>query len=889
MHNFQERNIWLRRLIEQLWSSLEVKVILQTVVDGISDLLQPKRCSFLWYFTERQRVHIVYDRIRTGDQLESRFYGLESAWTADETVSDTPTSTASWFSILEAFRAPTALIQDGLAVQCDSITNTTALGKVAQLLCRLPSIEPHPDPPRLEAIANLLLPVRAQDGWLGFIACFADEPRSWPNADVDMAELIVQQLGISIRQAQIYEQTQNQAQRERLINQITSQTRQSFDLREILTQTIAHVRDALELDRCLIYLVEGAETSHGTKQVSTFFWEEDEEDQRPQSKVGVYHRKHLFEVTNLTYAPSVDLFDGEDPLTQWVAQHRQALAIPDVLKDKRIQGDRSLYQAARIRSSLVVPVQADGKLQAILYLNQCAHHRFWSKADQELAKAVADQLAISIQQARLYVQTRRQMEREGLLRLVSDNIHNTLELDTILQTVVHKVRQLLNSDRVMIYQFTSEHQGQLVLEELLGKCHSVLEKLERDDYFFRRYPDLFGADHVQVIHNVLTTGLTNDYLAFLRRMQVLAQVIVPVLIGPRLWGLLIVHECQDPRIWKPSDIYLLQQLASRMAVAIRQSELYEQVRDSAAKAQSKAEELEHILRKLQKAQSQLIQSEKMSSLGQLVAGVAHEINNPVNFISGNLQHAAAYIQDLLALVTLYQQHYPEPVPEVQAEIEEIELNFLMEDLPKLLSSMMVGADRIRQIVLSLRNFSRLDEAEMKPVNIHDGIDSTLMILQNRLKGSAERVPIAVIKEYSDLPLVECYVGQLNQVFMNILSNALDALDEQLRQDGATPNPVPSIRICTELVNHDRVAIRITDNGPGMSQDVQNRLFDPFFTTKEVGKGTGLGMSISYQIITERHKGVLQCWSEPGRGAEFWIEIPVQQSSTAPSSAGVAAA
>ncbi|ALF55768.1 histidine kinase [Nostoc piscinale CENA21] len=286
--------------------------------------------------------------------------------------------------------------------------------------------------------------------------------------------------------------------------------------------------------------------------------------------------------------------------------------------------------------------------------------------------------------------------------------------------------------------------------------------------------------------------------------------------------------------------------------------------------QQQAQNLKNTLLELQRTQSQLIQSEKMSSLGNMVAGVAHEINNPVNFIHANLIPASEYTQDLLRLVELYQQHFPEPPAEIQAEISHIDLEFLKTDLVKLLQSMQVGTQRIREIVLSLRNFSRLDEAEFKQVNIHEGIESTLMILHNRLKCKPNHPEIIVTKEYSKLPLIECYPGQLNQVFMNILSNAIDALDE------AFVGEQGQILIRTEVVNSNRIAIRISDNGLGITQPVLAKLFDPFFTTKDVGKGTGLGLSISYQIVVDRHGGKLYCNSVPKQGAEFVIEIPITQ-------------
>lgn len=299
------------------------------------------------------------------------------------------------------------------------------------------------------------------------------------------------------------------------------------------------------------------------------------------------------------------------------------------------------------------------------------------------------------------------------------------------------------------------------------------------------------------------------------------------------------------------------------------------LRESEASLRQQTQQLQQTLQELQQTQAQLVQTEKMSSLGQVVAGVAHEINNPVNFIYGNLNPAQEYIQDLLHLLEIYQKHYPTPVSEIQDLVEAIELEFVKEDLPKLLCSMKIGADRIQKIVLALRNFSRMDESEVKEVDIHEGIDSTLMILQNRFKKTSEYPGITVIKEYGTLPLIECYPGSLNQVFMNIISNAIDAL-ESLDRHQQVAEPL-AIRICTKRVGNDRILIQITDNGPGMSEAVKNRLFDPFFTTKPVGKGTGLGMSISYQIITEKHKGYLQCNSALGQGAEFLIEIPIRQS------------
>ncbi len=295
--------------------------------------------------------------------------------------------------------------------------------------------------------------------------------------------------------------------------------------------------------------------------------------------------------------------------------------------------------------------------------------------------------------------------------------------------------------------------------------------------------------------------------------------------------------------------------------------------------QEKNQTLEQALQELQTAQTQLIQTEKMSSLGQLVAGVAHEINNPVNFIHGNLSHVQEYTQDLLNLVHLHQRYYPNPATEIQTEMDEIDLEFLQDDLPKVLDSMKVGTDRIRQIVLSLRNFSRTDEAEFKAVDIHEGINSTILILQHRLRKKSDHPAIQLIRDYGELPLVECYPGQLNQVFMNILANAIDALEDAGEQHTHQDNQEHSsqITIRTSAIDSQWIQIAIADNGTGMPKEVLQHIFDPFFTTKPVGRGTGMGMSISYHIITEKHCGKLECFSTQGEGTEFIIQIPVQQS------------
>ncbi|WP_375467516.1 sensor histidine kinase [uncultured Nostoc sp.] len=333
--------------------------------------------------------------------------------------------------------------------------------------------------------------------------------------------------------------------------------------------------------------------------------------------------------------------------------------------------------------------------------------------------------------------------------------------------------------------------------------------------------------------------------------------------------LLVLHLLQQ---------YLKAKKIAQAALEEANCRLEMQVAERTAKLKYKNFQLQQTLQQLQYTQVQLIQTEKMSSLGQLVAGVAHEINNPVNFISGNLLHVKEYSLQLLTLIKLYQQEYCNYNPEITSLIKKMDLEFIIDDMPKILSSMAVGTERICEIVLTLRNFSRLDEAEMKPVDIHEGINSTLLILQYRLKEKHKQQEIAIIKDYGNLPLVECYAGGLNQVFMNIFSNAIDALYEReaecLKEEVKKHHS--SIIVHTQVKNQDCVIISIKDNGPGITEEVKTRLFDPFFTTKPIGKGTGLGLSISYQIIVDKHKGKINCISAPGKGTEFVIEIPIKQ-------------
>ncbi|MBW4563037.1 MAG: GAF domain-containing protein [Mojavia pulchra JT2-VF2] len=725
----------------------------------------------------------------------------------------------------------------------------------------------------------------------GLLVLHHSQPRKFLQQEVKVGQQVADLLAIAIAQSQLISKVRAQQQREATINQVATLLHKlpTIQLQQALEVTV----DALSGVGGRLYIEQSGEL---------YTWGN-------QPRLSDQLETHILE---------------QHPVWKhWMAEckSKNIRAITDIDKEPNLQFLSVAFQSARIRGILVIPLYYRQNIIGVLSIfspeydveigsagrcDQNQRHRLtelfyevgqeekkeqaleWKPEDISLGQGLSYHFAMAIQQQtdqqvqtlnanlqRLVQEQTAELEKSllfaNVLKQVTEQIRSTLDLKTTLQTIVREVRLLLNSDRVLIYQI-SKSGGQVIVEEINGNYPSALGIKAPPECFPDEYTRLYFQGRIRTINNVSTACLSACHREFLQNLQVQANLIIPINMGTHLWGLLIAHQCHAPRNWQDAEIDLLQQLADQAAIAIQQAQLYEQTYAAEAKATAKATQLERTLHELKETQAQLIQTEKMSSLGQLVAGVAHEINNPVNFIYGNLSYASDYAQQLLQLLRLYQLHYPNPNSEILTLEKAIDVDFVAADLPKIISSMQVGADRIYSIVLSLRNFSRLDEAEYKPVNLHEGIDNTLLILRHRLKSHADFPGIQVIKDYGELPLIKCYAGQMNQVFMNIINNAIDALELKAEN---TNFLMPTIWISTEIsADNSFLLIRIADNGPGMTEDVKKRIFDPFFTTKPVGKGTGLGLAISYQIIVEKHGGVMDCVSEPGKGTEFWIEIPL---------------
>ncbi|WP_339381820.1 GAF domain-containing sensor histidine kinase [Dendronalium phyllosphericum] len=689
---------------------------------------------------------------------------------------------------------------------------------------------------QFQAKAFATAPILQGDKLWGVIAAYQNSsPRQWQSYEVESLSKIGTQIGVVLRHHELLTKAQYQAEQQKTLTSVITRIRESLDLDTIFQTTVTEVRQMLQADRVGIFRFNPQKDWEGE-----FIYED--------------------VALSWTSARAEKVYDHcfSEHFAPLYAQGR-VNAIADIYQEKFQACYVQILERFQVRANMVAPLLKKGELWGLLCIHQCDAPRYWQSSEIEFASQIAEQLGVALRQdsylkqfqmqaVQLAEATEREkaMERQELLAATIDKIRQSLDVKTIFRTTTQAVRELLEVERVAIYRFNSDWSGKFVADSFKDGWKAV----------------------AQAQPMIIETFEHPDEDDKLPRNE----TFVPIRQGETLWGLLVAYQNSQPRYWKDEEINLLAQVGVQLGIAIQQAELLEQTKRQTL-------ELTQALQELKQTQTRLIQGEKMAGLGQLLAGVAHEINNPVSFIFGNLVHLNEYIKELLNVINIYRQN-DSLFPDIKKQIDKTDLNFILEDLPKTLDSMKIGTERISQIVLSLRNFSRTDEAELKPVDIHEGLDSTLLILGHRLKNNNERPAIEIVKEYGDVPLIECYPAQLNQVFMNLLSNSVDALEDKfktihqkhLKPSTISPKVPLTIWINTQFINK-QIVIRIADNGLGIPEEVRSHIFDPFFTTKSPGKGTGLGLSISYQIVVEKHHGQIKCSSKPGQGTEFLIEIP----------------
>jgi len=578
-------------------------------------------------------------------------------------------------------------------------------------------------------------------------------------------------------------------------------------------------------------------------------------------------------------------------LIQYV-KNTQKLAVIDNIKTDLPVIDE-YFDKQQPKSILCLPVLSQGNLVGILYLKNSLASGVFSSNRLLILKFICTQAAISLENARLYQKSQSyghkleqslhnlqqvqqkliedekniQMQVSTMCELSQSQAINLGDLKIAFQELTEKTAFTLQIERVSIWLFDDERTKIKCVDLFEKKSHSHSQGFE---LFAIEYPNYFAAISSQPIvaaddaqNDVNTYEFKENYLI---PLNILSMLDSSLQIDGKLGGLICCEQVGSKRIWTKAEQNFIRSVANLITLAIESNRRHQ-----------KAEKLEQTLSELNKAQLQMVQNEKMATLGNLVAGIAHEVNNPIGFITGSISNTEEYIKDLFAHIECYQNNYPNPEQKVIENAEDIDLEFLSEDLPKLLNSMKLATERITDISNSLRTFSRADTSQKVACNIHEGIDSTILILKYRLKANDKRPAIEIIKEYGNLPSVKCFLGQLNQVFMNIIANAIDALDtvsegKTFAEIQANPH---KITIKTELITEENtVLIRIKDNGSGMPESVRERIFDNLFTTKGVGKGTGLGLAIAKQIIEETHSGKLNCNSTVGEGTEFLIELPI---------------
>ncbi|MBE9031077.1 GAF domain-containing protein [filamentous cyanobacterium LEGE 11480] len=712
--------------------------------------------------------------------------------------------------------------------------------------------------------ANIVAPLRCHDQLWGLLCIHqCGDQRDWLPDEIDFVQQVSEQMSIALQQADALRRIRAQAtelaqaqlrdrasQQRQAINAIVDKIRRSLDLDQIFQTTTEELRHLLGVDRMALYRFNPDWTGEFVCESV---------DQPWTSLITLQHEHAVIRQNVDACVPNLlPLADSHIQVSQGgqFAQGQVVCVRDDVqaagLSDCYLK-TLQLYQA---QAYMIVSVYQGEKLWGLFAAFQNSAPRHWEADEIDVLMQVGGQFGIALQQAETLHQVKTQAadlakaaKRQKSLAKTINQIRQSLDIDTIFQVTTQEVQQLLNVDRVAIYRFGPEWTGEFVADSMADSTDKLCLQQGQSS-----------------ITCLLQSEITVDQ--YPRH-----ESFVPILQGDQLWGLLLAYQQHQPRCWSVEDNDLLAQVGGQLGIALQQAELLAQTRRQTT-------ELTQTLRQLRRSQSQLIQGEKMASLGQMVAGVAHEINNPNNFILGNLKHFEAYTQEMIQILTLYGLEHTTPSPELAELLESLDLEFLRTDAPQAIKSMIHGGERIRRIVQSLRTFSHLDQSSLKQVNLHKGIKSALAIVQHRLKLSQYPHPIQVLKQFGDIPLVECLAADINQVFLQLINNAIDALHRAAAAGVFNEQRQPTITLTTHDEGDGQVAVMIVDNGLGMTSDVQAKIFDPFFTTKAIGNGVGLGLSTSYQIITQRHGGELYCASTLGAGTEFFLRIPVAAAAAA---------
>ncbi|NEQ34822.1 MAG: GAF domain-containing protein [Okeania sp. SIO3I5] len=844
MQKSAERQKTLVAIVDKIRQSLDIETIFETTTQQVQKLLNADRVA-IYQFNSDWSGEFVAESVAEGwnslilEQQENPEIKTNISQCSVQDFANTHTDTY----LQETEGGP---FTKGLVYRvCNDIYNAGFSD------CYIKALESY------QAKSYGIIAIYQGEKLWGLLAAFQNSgPRDWQKDEVELLAQIGTQLGVALQQAEYVRKVQEQstqlairavameksAERQKTLAAIVDKIRRSLDIKTIFQTTTQEVQQLLDADRVAIFRFHADWSGEFVAESVAEGWEqlihEQQENPRVPANVNLCSVRDLPNYVNDTYLQETK---GEN----------FAAKVYRSCNDIYERGFSDCYlevlESYQVRAYAIVAIYQGEKLWGLLAAYQNSGPREWEAAEVEVLAQIGGQLGVALQQAEYFKQVQAQAaelekatERQKALSITIDRIRQSLDINKIFQATTQEVLQLLEVERVAIYRFYSDWSGEFVADSIIDEWNPIVETpLEIN-------PVLRQQTHASKLPR--------------------NETFVPILQGEKLWGLLVAYQNSSPRYWQDEEINLLAQVGVQLGIALQQAELLEKTR-------TQAEDLTKALQELKQTQMQMIQGEKMAGLGQLVAGMAHEINNPVNFIYGNLNYVEEYTKNLLDLIKLYSEHSVNPVPEIQDFIEDIDLEFMIQDLPKTMNSIKVGSERIRQLVFSLRTFSRLDEAEMKAVDLHQGIDSTLLILQHRFEPKHAVSQIEVVKNYGNLPLVKCHAAQINQAFMNLISNAIDILEEKLKVDKYFS---PTIKITTEIssTNPDSVLIKIADNGLGIPPEVKEKIFNLFFTTKDIGKGTGLGLAISYEIIVQKHGGKLLCNSEVNQGTEFILEIPI---------------